>query len=267
MSSLIYFVLLLAFLYAVTVVVIFSIQRKLIYFPVKDIAPASNYDLDKIKEEFITTADGETIQTWYQKPVKKDLPVILHFHGNADNIRNRAYQYRAFLKQGYGLLAVSWRGYAKSTGEPTEKGLYEDGRAAIHFLKAQGFEESRIVLFGESLGSGVAVQMATEYHPKALVLQAPYTSVWKRAQEIYWFLPVFLCVIDRFNSLVKIDKINTPLLVMHGTQDEVIPIHHGGLLFEKANEPKHMEIFDQYGHSDYDVNEVVAVVSKFLEKV
>lgn len=253
-----------AFAYIAVVVFVFFIQRSLLYFPAKDILHPEKYGLYETSEEMLVADDNETIQIWFQAPAEKQQPVVVYLHGNADNLRNRIGIFKALLNEGFGFIGVSWRGFGKSTGKPTEKGLYADARAAIEFLKSKGFKEEQMIFYGESLGSGIAVQMGTEYNPLAVALQAPYTSVPKRAQEIYWFLPAILMTLDRFNSLAKIDRMNAPLLIIHGEFDLTIPLRHGQALFEKANEPKNIEIFRDTDHHNYNPRVIASTLRSFI---
>lgn len=238
--------------YAMLVGFLYFFQRHLMYFPDKNIESPGYYGLADFSETFITTPDHVAIQLWYHA-ARPGFPTIIYYHGNAYNMGSRAGIYGALAGKGFGVLAVSYRGYGKSGGYPSERGLYNDARAAIDFLTdQQHIPLSRIVLYGESLGTGVAVQMASEYKVAALILQAPYTSVVQRASEIYRYVPVRLMIEDHYDSLSKIGSVKIPLLLFHGEKDTVIPIIQGQTLFAAANTPKQAFFFPQFSHNDFD---------------
>lgn len=249
-------------LYISLIVLMTIFQRKLLYFPDRQIGTPEQYDLSGFSEIFAETVDGFSIQFWYN-PAKTNMPTILYFHGNASHIGNRAGIYSALSGKGFGVLAVSYRGYGKSEGTPSEEGLYTDGRTAISFLKnTRKIPVSNIIIYGESLGTGIATKMANEYQVGAVVLQAPYTSVTGRAAEIYFFLPVKLMIFDHFDSLSRISQIKAPILIFHGENDQTIPIRHSKTLLEAANSPKEAIFFQDVGHNNLDS---AAISSKLLE--
>ena len=148
-------------------------------------------------------------------------------------------------------LLVEYRGYGGNPGKPTERGLYADARAGLDFLDQAG--QRHIVYYGESLGSAVAVQMAVERRPAALVLESPPRAVWARAQEIYFYAPVRLLLIDRFDSIAKIGRVQAPVLILHGEQDRIVPARHGKALYAAAREPKRLKLYGSGGHADLEL--------------
>ena len=255
-----------------TVVVVYGLlllgmtvfQRKLMYHPTAgDIDPAF-YGLSHFEDLQIESEDGTKLQLWHHE-AKNNLPTIIYFHGNAGHLGDRAHLFGALAEQGLGVVAVSYRGYGKSEGAPNEKGIYADARAAIKWTKSRGIGLSNIAFFGESLGTGVAVKMATEFQPKHLFLQAPYTSVVNRAAEIYWFVPVRLLIRDHFDSLSRMHAVKTPLMIFHGRMDPDIPIAHAQVLFDRANEPKQAIYFDTVGHTEFDPHTLAQHVMKALQ--
>lgn len=255
---------LLAFLiYSVVVLGLYIFQRQLIYHPDKNIKAPKDYGLETCGEHIIMTPDHEKVQLWYCKAAE-GMPTIAYFHGNSYHLGERAKLFKALIGRGFGLAAVSYRGFGKSTGEPDEQGLYIDARATIHFLLDEAkISISNIMLFGESLGTGVATQMATEFNVGALILQAPYTSVAHRAAEIYFYVPVPLLIKDQFATISKIGRVKAPLLVFHGERDDTIPIRQGRQVFETARAPKQAFFFPQFGHSDFDSELLSAHVLDF----
>jgi fermentation-respiration switch protein FrsA (DUF1100 family) len=240
-----------------------AFQRRFLYFPDKQIGLPEQYGLQNFTELTLKSDDDIALQAWY-KEAMPGMPTILYFHGNASHIGNRAGIYSALAGQGFGVLSLSYRGYGKSQGAPSEQGLYNDARAAVKFLtQEKGISLDGIILYGESLGTGVAVQIATEYKVGGLILQAPYTSVVGRASEIYFFIPVRRVLREHFNSLDKISRVKSPLLILHGALDATIPIRHGKLLLESANHPKDSVFFDDVGHNNFDSAVIAQKVRDF----
>ncbi|MBT3701210.1 MAG: alpha/beta hydrolase [Alphaproteobacteria bacterium] len=251
--------------YALFTAAVYLAQRRMMYFPATYLPTPQDAGLKGAETVTLRTADGLQLVAWYvaAKPAA-DLSTIVYFHGNAGNIAGRTFRIRQYLDAGYGVLLVEYRGYGGNPGKPTEQGLYDDGRAAMAFLEQRGVAAADTVLFGESLGSGVAVQLATEYETSALVLEAPYTSTVDVAAEAYWFLPVRSMMKDRFDSLGKISKISAPVLVLHGEHDRTIPVAHGRKLLSAANEPRRGVFFDHGGHNDLPNHGSDAQVLRFL---
>lgn len=252
--------------YAALVVFMSIFQKRFLYFPDRQIGSPEQYGLHGFTEHILKGEDGITVQSWFKGPAV-GMPVILYFHGNASHMGNRAGIYSALAGQGFGVASISYRGYGKSEGAPSEQGLYSDGRTAIRFLtEDKGIPLSNIILYGESLGTGVAVQMATEYRVGGLILQAPYTSVVGRAAEIYFFIPVRKVLREHFNSLDKISMVKSPLLIIHGALDMTIPIRHGKILLENANHPKESVFFDDVGHNNFDSGAIAMNVLDFAKR-
>ena len=201
----------------------------------------------------LATADGLTLYAWYRPASVADAPVMLYFHGNDAHLGTRAEKIRPYLDAGFGVLLMSYRGYGGNPGQPSEEGLYHDGRAALDFLAAEGARPEDMVYYGESLGSGVAVQLALEATPAALVLEAPYTDVAAVGQRRYPFLPVRLLMRDRFDNLSKIPAVRAPVMVIHGEQDRTTPVDLGRAVHAAAPEPKQARFYPQAAHLDlYD---------------
>lgn len=228
-------------------VVVYFFQRHFIYFPSKEVPDRMVFHAEDMQQIELTTTDGIILNSWY-KPAAENKPTILYFHGNAGHIGHRMYLIRQFLSEGFGVFLLEYRGYAGNKGQPSEKGFYEDGRAAISFLFRQHIESRRIVLYGESIGTGVAVQVASKFPVCALVLQAPFTSL--AALSRYHYPWIMVPLQDKFDSLSRIHKIKVPLLVLHGEQDTIVPYTQGQALFHSANEPKRWIGFSQKGHND-----------------
>lgn len=242
----------LALIYVLVVAVAYLRQRKMIYFPEGALGEPAAAGVPEMASVTLRTADGLELVAWYA-PARDEAPVVVYFHGNAGNIGGRGGKARPYLDAGYGVLLVEYRGYGPNPGTPSEAGLYDDGRAALAFLAEAGVPLSRMVLYGESLGSGVAVQIAQGRAIMALVLEAPFTSLPDVGALHYPYLPVRLLARDTYDSLSKIAGVAAPLIVIHGTDDATVPVHMGLTLLAAANEPKFELVLDGAGHAD--VNE------------
>jgi uncharacterized protein len=232
------------------VALMYLTQRALMYHPETFRTPPVVAGLFDVQELVLDTADGEKVIVWYAPP-QRDLPLVLYFHGNAGSLRNRADRFRALIKDGYGLVALSYRGYGGSTGSPSEAGMIADAQTAYAFATAHVPPE-RIVVFGESIGTGVAVALAATQRIWRLVLESPFTSAADVAARVYWYLPVRFLMKDQFHSDERIGKVTAPLLVLHGERDQVVPIALGERLFALANEPKRFVRFPLGYHVDLD---------------
>ena len=223
-------------LYAALVIGLFVGQRKILFrCDAAELDPATL----GLKAEILRlkTEDGETLLAW-RVPPAPGRPLILYFHGNAGGLDLRVERFRAIAKAGMGFLAIEYRGYASSTGSPSERGLKLDGEAAYAAAVASGVAPERIVALGESLGSGVAVALAARHKLGALVLDSPYSSIVDVAASAYWFVPVGALLRDPFRNDLLIGSIDTPTLIVHGSKDVVVPIRFGEKLFGLANPPK-----------------------------
>lgn len=269
LSSLVIAILL---IYGAVMLGMFLLQRRLMYYPETAIHPPAHYEMHQVEILTLTASDDTEIEVWLHPARSHGLPLIVYFHGNAGHVGDRAPKLRTFTDAGFGLLAVSYRGYGNSKGKPSEPGLYLDARRVVqHALEAMELCPENILLYGESLGSGVATHMAFELAAAGtpaggLVLEAPYTSVARRAQEMYPFIPAFYLARDKYHSIDKISQINCPLLLFHGELDTVIPIHHGRKLIEAAKEPKHGVYFDTVDHTQFDYAELTRQMIRFAKQ-
>jgi len=245
--------------------VMYVAQRRIVYMPAGDVLSPQAIGLSEYTQVFIHTHDQEQIRAWYHKKQSSDT-VMLYFHGNGHSLENRAAKYRAFSSDSdFSVLAITYRGYPGSTGAPTESGLYSDGKAAIQFLLDEGYQEKDIILYGESLGTGVATEMATIIDAKALVLESPFTSITDVAKSRYWFLPVSMLLKDRFDNQLKMQKLHLPLLIIHGEQDKIVPLSLGQALYDRYQGPKSLVVLPHAGHGEFSGGFLVAQVESFLE--
>ena len=251
--------------YAAVVAALYVWQRQLLFLP--DTRRPALGELAKlgVREVTVGTEDGLALLCWYLPP-REGRPVIAYFHGNGGNIGYRAERLRLFAGDDYGVLFLEYRGYGSNPGSPNEAGLVLDGKAALDFLEHQGVAARRRVLYGESLGSGVAVQLAVGREIGALVLEAPYTSVAAVAQDHYPFVPAAMLMRDRFDSLSRIGQVRAPILVMQGGKDDVVPPRLGQELFAAAPEPKEGWFPAEAGHNDLRQFGALEVVARFIDR-
>jgi len=234
-------------LYAATLSGIYAFQRDLQYFPShRDPAPQA-VGLEGVDRITLTTPDGETLVLWFAPPAT-GRPVILFLHGNAGAMPDRADRLAFYQSRGFGAAFLSYRGYGGSTGSPSEAGLMIDAKTAYDHLRGLGIAADRIVLVGESLGTGVAVQTAAQNTVGAVVLEAPFSAAVDIARQAYPWAPVGLLMKDQFRSRDHIAHIRAPLLILHGAADGVIPQGFGKRLFDAARDPKTFLSLGPVGH-------------------
>jgi fermentation-respiration switch protein FrsA (DUF1100 family) len=236
-------------------------QRSLMYFPDRTRTPPAAAGFPQAEEVVLDTADGEKIIAWHVPP-RGDRPVVIYFHGNGGALNLRVDRFQRIVAAGLGLLALSYRGYGGSTGKPTEAGLIEDARAAYAYAAER--YPGRIVVWGESLGTGVAVALAAEKPVTHLILDAPYTSTVDVAADLYRFLPVRLLMKDQFRSDERIKRVTAPVLILHGEADTIIPISYGERLLAMIPGKKQMVRFKDGWHVDLDRHGGADAALKFL---
>jgi fermentation-respiration switch protein FrsA (DUF1100 family) len=217
------------------------------------------------EEHVLQTGDGEQLVAWHVAP-RAGKPVVIFFHGNGDILAWRAPWFATLIADGTGLVAVSFRGYAGSSGFPSEAGLLQDAEAAYAFA-VQRYAPERIVAWGFSLGAGPAVALAARHRTAALILEAPYTSIADVAAAAFPFAPVRWFVRDAFHADQWIANVTAPVLIMHGGRDATIPIRFGEKLYEFAHEPKQMVRFPEAAHNDLDSFGTTDVARAFLAKI
>jgi uncharacterized protein len=254
-----------AALYAMLCGGLYVVQRQILYIPDRNRPSVATVGLAGVRDIFITTSDGLRLLAWYAPPHPGGT-VIAYFHGNGGHIGYRAERLKRLVRAGFGALFLEYRGYGGNPGTPTQDGLFADARAALDFLANQGIRAERTVLYGESLGSGVAVQMASERPVAAVVLEAPYDSVAAVARRHYAFVPVNLMLKDRFDSIARISAVQAPILLMHGERDTIVPVEAGRRLFAAANEPKEIWTAPDGGHNDLALYGALDVAVDFVRR-
>jgi fermentation-respiration switch protein FrsA (DUF1100 family) len=252
--------------YAGALAALFFAQRSFL-FPIPTVARTSPQQagFPEAEEHVLDTDDGEKVIVWHV-PAKPGHPVVLYFHGNGDFLAGFFGRFHDLIADGTGVVALSYRGYAGSSGHPSERGLLSDAAAAYAFTVAR-YDAARIVAWGFSLGTGVAVALAAEKPVGRLILEAPYTSTADVAASLFWFMPVRLVMRDQFRSDERIGRVTVPLLIMHGERDPAIPIRFGERLFALAYEPKQFVRFPEGGHENLQNFGAIETARHFINAV
>lgn len=237
--------------YIIVAISMYFAQRQLVYQPAREArADPASLGLSGVTEIEIAAPDGGSALAWYGR-ARPGQPTLLYFHGNAGSLASRSERTAAYLARGRGVMMMTYRGYSGTPGTPSEDVNVADAMRAFDWLAAHGVPRADIIVYGESLGSGVAVKVAAEKKPASLVLDAPYTSLVDVAAYHYPWLPVRPMLRERYDSAAKIADVQCPLLIVHGARDATIPVAMGRELFAKANEPKTFVEFPAAGHADH----------------
>ena len=265
-KNLLQLILIIFFLYFFVLVFLYFYQRNLLYLPNEN-----NYSGDKIlvdiKKVKILTSDNIELLGWYHEKNLKDYKTLIFFHGNAGSLENRIHKLNHFKEMKINFLIIAWRGFSGNDGKPTEQGLYLDGSSAIDWLKKKGIDEKSLILYGESLGTGVATHLAQKKSYAGVILETPFTSMIDAAKTFYPYIPVNLLLKDKFENYKKIKNINLPILVMHGEVDQIVPFSMGKKIYDIANEPKYSYFTKYDDHMmEYDENLVLALKT-FLKRL
>lgn len=242
------------------------LNRKLIYVPYRPLAADPSAAHLAFEDVSVTAADGPTIHGWYV-PLASTAPVVLLCHGNGGNISHRLDKLLRLRAAGASVLLFDYRGYGQSTGKPTEQGTYADAEAVYAWLvSTRKVPASRIVFYGESLGSGVAVELATRHRPAGLIVESGFTSIDDMAKALFPHLPLGWMVRYHYDNVDKIGKVQAPILVMHSPDDDVVPFALGQRLFAAAREPKTFVALRGRHNDGYAVSGRVYIdaVAKFL---
>jgi len=255
--------------YILLLAIMFFFQGNFLYHPsidnyLKDQAINEPSEIEKVK---ITTEDNIDLVAWfYNKNIEK-FKTILFFHGNAGSLENRTYKLNHFKDLNLNFLIIAWRGFNGNKGKPSEIGLYEDAKSSIRWLKMKGIDEKNIILYGESLGAGVAVEIAQNKNYGGVILESPFTSMVNMGKKYYPFFPVRFLLKDKFESHRKIKKVSVPVLVLHGKKDKIVPFAMGKKMYEMANEPKFFYVQEYGDHMiDYDTKLLMAL-EKFIQSL
>ena len=250
--------------YLIVVMFIFFYQRKLLYHPSEN-----NYldetNLNHKIEKIYIQSDTELVSWYYNN--NKSYKTILFFHGNAGKLDNRVYKLNELAKLNINYLIVAYRGFSGNQGKPSEDGIYKDSNAAKKWLNENGINDKNIILYGESLGTAVAVDLASKNNFAGIILESPFTSMIKLAKKYYPYLPVTILLKDKYESENKLKKINAPILIMHGKKDTIVPFEMGEEIFNKSNNPK-FKYFNEVDDHMMDYNkELISSIKDFIQSL
>ena len=266
MNYLINILLTFAFIYLLIIVITYVFQRNLLYHPTEN-----NYSNDEIsilvKKVKIRNKDNIDLISWHHNKNSSNYKTILFLHGNAGSLENRIHKINHFKDMNVNFLLLSWRGFSGNNGYPTEKGIYEDARSAVRWLKNKGIVEENIIIYGESLGTGVATEIAQNKDFAGIILESPFTSMVDAAKTKYPFFPIKLLLKDKYESDKKIKNINSPILIMHGEVDTLVPFWMGKKMYELANEPKYSYFSKYDDHMMEYNNKLLSELQKFIDRL
>ena len=259
-------ILIIFLVYFFILIFLYFYQRNLLYHPNENNYSGDQISVD-IKKVKILTSDKIELIGWYHEKNIKNLKTLLFFHGNAGSLENRIHKLNHFKEMDINFLIIAWRGFSGNKGKPSEKGLYDDGQSAINWLKNNGLDEKNLILYGESLGTGVATHLAQNKNFAGIILETPFTSMIDAAKTFYPYIPVKLLLKDKFENQKKIKNINLPILIMHGEVDQIVPFSMGKKIYEIANEPKYSHFTKYDNHMmEYDEKLILALRS-FLKSL
>ena len=208
--------------YLIALIFLFIFQRNFLYFPKENNYLTSEKINDENLEVYITNNQGHKLKSWFYYNEKNKF-TILFFHGNAGQLENRIYKLNVFRELGLNYLIFSYRGFNSCDGSPSEKGIYNDAQSAYQWLLSKGISKNKIVFYGESLGTGVGVNMSINNTSAGLILESPFTSITDLGKKKFPIFPISLILKDRFDNESKFERLSVPLLVMHGNKDKIVP--------------------------------------------
>ncbi|MHA1190384.1 MAG: alpha/beta hydrolase [Alphaproteobacteria bacterium] len=242
---------------------LYAFQRGFVFKPSGELTSPADEGLIGVTVEHVAMADGVMVPVWHRPPARPDLPTVLYFHGNSGTLSGRAERFSIILESGFGLYAPGYRGYAGANGTPSEAAFVAD--ALVHFDRLSATVDT-VVIHGESLGTGVAAAVAEQRDAAALILEAPYTAAVDIAAASYPWLPVSILMRDQFRTRERIAGVTEPVLIVHGSDDVLIPVAHGKAIYALAGEPKDLAILGGVGHSELWPNGLWARALMFLTK-
>jgi uncharacterized protein len=251
--------------YVSAVASLYVMQRPMFYGPDKNYRAPATLGISDAEEVTIVTPDKERLQGWY-RAANAGQPTVLFLHGKGGNISFRANRWKNYSERAYGILFFDYRGFGASTGEATEAGLKTDALAAYDWLAAKGVLGENIILAGESMGTGLAVILATERPVAGISLMSGYSSIVDVAAQRYWWVPTRLLLTERFEILPHAVRLKVPMLAQHGELDQTIPLKFGQRLFAAIASQKQFELRKGKGHNDFGAEES-AIEQKFFESL
>ena len=238
-------------------------QRKLLYLPSEN-----NYLDDQIdfnfREVFIDVEKNLKLKAWLIENDFKNKKTLVFFHGNAGNLSNRTYKLNQLSKLDLNIIILAWRSFSGNEGEPSEQNLYNDAKKTINWLNSRGVKNKNIILYGESLGTGIAVELGQTNQFGGIILESPFTSMTNAAKNIYPWLPVKYLLKDKYDSEKKIKNLQIPILIMHGKKDNIVPFKMGKKLYDLANNPKFFYFTENDDHMMTFDEKLVNTIKNFL---
>ncbi len=241
------------------------VQQRLLYFPDTRRTTPQDAGLDGVSERTLISADGSDVLTWWGA-AREDHPTLIYFHGNAGSFPNRAERIRKYMARGYNIVMMTYRGYGGSGGSPSERANVMDALAVYDAVRTSGVPEDRIILYGESLGTGIAIQVAAQRPVAGLILDAPYTSIVDLAGLHYPFLPARWLMSDRYESSTYASQVSAPVLIVHGEADRIIPVEMARRLAAAFPGPCEVATFPEAGHSDHFLHGSYDVIFSWLAR-
>ena len=254
------------FVYFIILIFLYFYQRNLMYHPNEN-----NYSDDKISVHIdkvkVITDDNIELLGWYHQKDLQKYKTVLFFHGNAGSLENRIHKLNHFREMDVNFLIIAWRGFSGNKGKPSEKGLYIDGQGALNWLYSKGIKEENIIVYGESLGTGIATHLSQNKNFAGVILETPFTSMIDAAKTFYPYIPVSLLLKDKFDNKIKIKNVRAPVLIMHGEADQIVPFSMGKKIYEIANEPKYSYFTKHDNHMmEYDEN-LIKALNSFIKSL
>ena len=250
-------------IYLIIVAYMYLNQRKLLYLPSEN-----NYLDDQIdfnfREVFIDVEKNLKLKAWLIENDFKNKKTLVFFHGNAGNLSNRTYKLNQLSKLDLNIIILAWRGFSGNEGEPSEQNLYNDAKKTIDWLNSRGVKNKNIILYGESLGTGIAVELGQTNQFGGIILESPFTSMTNAAKNIYPWLPVKYLLKDKYDSEKKIKNLQIPILIMHGKKDNIVPFKMGKKLYDLANNPKFFYFTENDDHMMTFDEQLVGTIKNFL---
>ena len=236
-------------IFALFCIVARLLHRYFVYVPDPTRVAPKDAGLSDVEEIVFKATDGTRLIAWY-RPAQPGKPTLLYFTGNSGNTADRAGKIKSIASDGYGVFMLNYRRFGGSGGRPTEKRNVADAVSAYDTLRGLGVAPDDIVIYGESLGTAVATQLCPQRQPKALVLEAPFTSVVDVGLLVWPLLPLKFIMVDQYRTVDRIDQVNVPLFIIHGGRDATIPLNHARRVFHAAVEPKMLSVIPRAGHND-----------------
>ena len=258
-------ILILVTFYLFILLFMFLFQRSFMYHP--DVKNSDDVQINfNYKEVFIESEKNILLKSWFSFS-DTNKKTILFFHGNAGTLDARIYKLNELKKINTNFLIISWRGFSGNNGKPTEQGLYKDAQKAVEWLEKKGINKKNIILYGESLGTGIAIELATKDEYSGIILESPYTSMIDMGKRFYPFLPISILQKEKYNSLKKLSMIKSPILVLHGKSDKLVPFYMGKKIYDAANEPKYYYFPEFDNHMMTYDQDMLRTLSNFVNEI